>query len=40
MDAVRLEKRPEPEHVPPPVDEKQWNREKAQKRGVDFSKYE
>ena len=23
-----------------PVDEKQWNREKAQKRGVDFSKYE
>ena len=40
VEAVWLEKRPEQEQVPPPVDEKQWNREKAQKRGVDFSKYE
>jgi electron transport complex protein RnfB len=40
VEAIRLEKRPTEELVPPPVDEKQWNRERGEKRGVDYSKYE
>jgi electron transport complex protein RnfB len=39
-EAIQLEKRPEQELAAPPADEKEWNRERARRRGVDFSEYE
>jgi NAD-dependent dihydropyrimidine dehydrogenase PreA subunit len=39
-DAIKLRRRPESEVAPPPVDQEQWYRERGQRRGVDFSKYE
>ena len=39
-EAIRLKRRPESEITDPPLDQEQWYKERAQVRGVDFSKYE
>jgi Fe-S-cluster-containing hydrogenase component 2 len=39
-EAIKLVRRPESEIVPPPLDQEQWYKDRGQKRGVDFSKYE
>jgi hypothetical protein len=33
-------RRPESEVASPPLDQEQWYKERGQRRGVDFSKYE
>jgi ferredoxin len=40
QDAIRLVRKPEEELETPPVDERDWYRERGERRGVDFSQYE
>ena len=39
-DAIRLVRKPEEQLAAPPLDERDWFRERGQRRGVDFSQYE